>query len=100
MVFASTSAIYGEPTQIPAPEDYAPLKPISIYASTKLACEALITSYAYNYNFKAILYRFANIIGSHSGHGVIYDFIQKLKKNPVRCLRFWVMVLKQNLIST
>lgn len=80
-VFASTSAVYGEPTQIPTPETYAPLKPISVYAATKLACEALITAYAYNYGFKAILLRLANIIGPRSNHGVIYDFVQKLRKN-------------------
>jgi len=80
-VFTSTSAVYGEPLVIPTPEDYAPLKPISIYAATKLACEALITAYAYNYGFNAIIYRFANVVGPRSGHGVIHDFIQKLRKN-------------------
>lgn len=82
LVFTSTSAIYGEPTEIPTPETYAPLKPISVYAATKLACEALISAYAYNYGFKATIYRLANVIGPRSGHGVIYDFIQKLKKTP------------------
>lgn len=81
-VFASTSAVYGEPAQIPTPENYAPLKPISVYAATKLSCEALITAYAYNYGFKAVLFRLANIIGPRSNHGVIYDFVQKLRKNP------------------
>jgi UDP-glucose 4-epimerase len=82
LVFTSTSAIYGEPTEIPTPETYAPLKPISVYAATKLACEALISAYAYNYGFKATIYRLANVIGPRSGHGVIYDFIQKLQKTP------------------
>lgn len=81
VVFASTSAVYGDADLIPTPENYAPLKPISIYAATKLACEALITAYTYNYGFKAIIYRFANIIGSRSSHGIIYDFIQKLQKD-------------------
>jgi UDP-glucose 4-epimerase len=82
LVFTSTSAVYGEPTEIPTPETYAPLKPISVYAATKLACEALISAYAYNYGFRAIIYRLANVIGPRSGHGVIYDFIQKLHKTP------------------
>lgn len=81
-VFTSTSAVYGEPTEIPTPETYAPLKPISIYAATKLSCEALISAYAQNYGFKASIYRLANVIGPRSGHGVIYDFTQKLIKNP------------------
>jgi UDP-glucose 4-epimerase len=81
-IFTSSSTVYGEPSKIPTPEDYSPLKPISVYGASKLACEALVTAYAYTYGFKAIIYRLANIVGSRSRHGVIYDFIQKLKANP------------------
>lgn len=80
--FTSSSTVYGEPAQIPTPENYAPLEPISVYGATKLACEAMITAYAYTYGFKAIIYRLANVIGSRSQHGVIYDFIEKLSNNP------------------
>ena len=52
------------------------------YGASKLACEALISAYAYTYGFKAIIYRLANIVGPRSKHGVIYDFIQELKANP------------------
>ncbi len=82
LVFASTSTVYGEPSRIPTLEDYSPLSPISVYGATKLASEALITAYASTYGFKAIIYRLANIIGPRSQHGVIHDFIQKLKNNP------------------
>ena len=82
LLFTSTSTVYGEATKIPTPEDYAPLKPISIYGSSKLACEALIMGYSYTYGFKAVICRLANIIGSRSTHGVIHDFIQKLRRNP------------------
>jgi UDP-glucose 4-epimerase len=82
LIFASTSTVYGEASEIPTPEDYAPLMPISTYGSSKLACEALITAYAYTYGFKAVIYRLANIVGPRSRHGVIYDFVQKLKRNP------------------
>jgi len=82
LVFASTSTVYGEASRIPTPEDYAPLKPISTYGASKLACEALITAYAYTYGFKAVIYRLANIVGARSRHGVIYDFIRKLERNP------------------
>jgi UDP-glucose 4-epimerase len=81
-VFSSTSTVYGEPSRIPTPEDYAPLMPISVYGASKLACEALISAYAYTFGFKAIIYRLANVVGPRSRHGVIPDFIQKLKKNP------------------
>lgn len=81
LIFTSTSTVYGEPTKIPTPENYSPLTPISIYGATKLASEALISAYAHTYNFKAVIYRLANIVGSRSKHGVIHDFIQKLRKN-------------------
>ncbi|MEM2440509.1 MAG: NAD-dependent epimerase/dehydratase family protein [Candidatus Bathyarchaeia archaeon] len=83
LIFASTSTVYGD-AHIPTAEDYAPLKPISVYGASKLASEALIMSYAYNYGFKAVIYRLANIVGSRAQHGVICDFIKKLKANPKR----------------
>lgn len=81
-VFTSTSTVYGEAAIIPTPENYSPMVPISIYGASKLACEAMISAYAATYGMKAWVYRFANIIGSRSTHGVIYDFVQKLKANP------------------
>ncbi len=81
-VFSSTSAIYGEASVKPTPESYGPLLPISFYGSSKLACEALATAFAHNYNMKVWIYRFANIVGSHTTHGAIHDFIKKLRRNP------------------
>jgi len=80
-VFASTSTIYGEPTIMPTPENYGPLKPISIYGATKLASEALVSAYCSSFKMSGIILRFANIIGMRSNHGVIYDFFNKLKTN-------------------
>ena len=82
LVFTSTSTVYGDATVIPTPETYTPLEPISVYGASKLACEALISAYCHSFGMKAWVFRFANIIGSRSGHGVITDFIQKLEKNP------------------
>jgi len=81
IVFTSSSVVYGEPNIIPTPENYGPLNPISIYGGTKLACEGLISSYCSTYGINAIIFRFANVIGSRSQHGVIWDFIHKIKKN-------------------
>lgn len=81
IIFASTSAIYGEATVRPTPEEYGPLLPISFYGASKLACEGLLTAFSHNYDFKVWIYRFANIVGSHSTHGAIYDFVQRLKKD-------------------
>jgi len=79
IVFASTSTVYGDAKKIPTSEDYAPLEPISIYGASKLASEALISSYAHTYNKKAVILRLANIVGPRSRHGVIIDFIIKLR---------------------
>ncbi len=81
VIFTSTSTVYGEADVIPTPEDY-PTHPISLYGASKLACEALIESYCHTFDMQAWIYRFANVIGKRSTHGVIYDFIMKLKKNP------------------
>lgn len=82
IVFSSSSVVYGEPTVIPTPENYGPLVPVSLYGASKLAGEGLITAYAHTFDMKAWIFRLANIVGSRSTHGIIIDFINKLKKNP------------------
>jgi UDP-glucose 4-epimerase len=75
--------VYGEPTIIPTPEDYGPLMPISVYGATKLGCEALVSAYTHLLPLKVIVLRFANVVGTRAGHGVIIDFIKKLRTNPM-----------------
>lgn len=82
LVFASTSTVYGEASVIPTPEDYGPLLPISTYGATKLGCEALAASFTQLAPLSVAIFRFANVVGGRSRHGVTYDFIVKLKKNP------------------
>jgi UDP-glucose 4-epimerase len=82
IVFTSTSAVYGEAGLVPTPEDYGPLLPISLYGASKLSCEALISSYCHTFDMQSWIYRFANIVGERGNHGVIADFIRKLRKNP------------------
>ena len=81
IVFASTSAIYGD-TGVSVDENYGPLFPISHYGASKLASEAYISSFCENYGFKAWITRFPNVVGERATHGAIYDFINKLRKNP------------------
>jgi len=81
IAFTSTSAVYGNAGVIPTPEDYGPLKTISLYAASKLAAEAIIYSYS-EFGIQSWVFRLANIIGGRSGHGVIPDFIKKLDKSP------------------
>ena len=81
LVFASSSSVYGEPEQIPVSED-APIRPVSVYGASKAACENLIHAYTKLYGIKAIILRYANVIGPRLRHGVVWDLINKLRKNP------------------
>lgn len=81
IVFASTSAIYGD-TGVCVDEDFGPLFPISHYGASKLASEAYISSFCENYGFKAWITRFPNVVGERATHGAVFDFINKLRKNP------------------
>lgn len=82
IAFTSTSTVYGEATVIPTPEDYGPLIPVSLYGASKLACEALITSYCHTFDMQSWIFRFANVVGSRSTHGITVDFVRKLKDDP------------------
>lgn len=81
-IFFSTSTVYGEAKILPTPEDYGPSIPISTYGASKLGCEALASSYAHTFGLRTLILRIANIVGSRANHGVIIDFINKLKTNP------------------
>ena len=81
LVFASSSSVYGEPDEIPVDEN-APLRPVSVYGASKAACEHLIHAYAKLYGLKAVALRYANVVGPRLRHGVVWDFINKLRKNP------------------
>lgn len=84
IAFTSTSTVYGEAKEIPTPETYAPLEPISLYGASKLGSEALISSFAHTFEIQGLSFRFANVVGPRSNHGVTYDFYHKLKRDPRR----------------
>lgn len=79
--FASTSAIYGETYDV-LNEDFGPLKPVSNYGAGKLASEAFISAFSSTYGIQTWITRFPNVVGERFTHGVIYDFIKKLRNNP------------------
>lgn len=82
LAFSSSSVVYGEASRIPTPEDYGPLIPISLYGAAKMGAEGLITSYCHTFEMQCWIFRFANVIGERSTHGVIFDFIRKLRQDP------------------
>ncbi len=85
IAFASSSAIYGNQTDI-LKEDSGPLMPISNYGAAKLASEAYISSFCECYDMMAWIIRFPNVVGWRLTHGVVYDFLNKLVKNPYELL--------------
>lgn len=84
IAFASSSVVYGEGAPMPTPENHGPCMPISLYGASKQAGEGLISSWVGTFGLQAWVFRFANIIGARGTHGVIFDFIHKLKADPSR----------------
>lgn len=82
IIFASSSAIYGNKPGVKISEDSGNIWPVSYYGGAKLASEAFIASYCYMNNTRSWIFRFPNVVGARLTHGVVYDFITKLRKNP------------------
>lgn len=82
VLFTSSATVYGDAPPVSLSEIHGPLLPISLYGAGKLACEGLISAYSHLFGIKAWIFRFANVAGGRMGHGVIFDFIQKLRQNP------------------
>ena len=78
--FSSSSAVYGL-NENRLYEDIGPLMPISNYGAMKLSSEALISASLESFLDKVCIYRFPNVVGVPATHGVILDFIKKLKKD-------------------
>ena len=81
LLYASGSGVYGDVAFKPIKESDQ-LLPVSPYGASKLAGEALLSAYAYMFDFKSIAFRFANVVGPRQTHGVGFDFLKKLKRNP------------------
>jgi UDP-glucose 4-epimerase len=81
LVFASTSAIYGE-LDVQLTEDVGPLQPISLYGAGKLGAEAFISAFSACFGIQSWVFRFPNVVGERATHGAMFDFINKLEANP------------------
>jgi UDP-glucose 4-epimerase len=80
VVFASSAAVYGNPTVFPTPESYG-FHPFSCYGLSKVVGEQYCQMYKEQYGLDIVITRFANVYGLRC-HGVIHDFLDKLAKNP------------------
>lgn len=88
ILFASGSGVYGDVPPTPLPEAWPDSIPISTYGASKLGGESLISAYSHLFGIKGTVLRFANVVGPHQTHGVAYDFIRRLLKDPQRLLIF------------
>ena len=84
LFFASTSAVYGDKKDVILDENTSALSPVSYYGAAKLGSEALISAFSYMNDMETLIFRFPNVIGPKLTHGVIYDFLRKLEKDPQR----------------
>src|SRR4029077_17557015 len=82
ILYASGSGVYGDLGEHAAHEDHGPLIPVSTYGASKLAGEALIASYAYMFGLSGCAFRFGNVVGPRQTHGVGFDFVRRLIKDP------------------
>ncbi len=82
LLYASGSGVYGDVGATPTPENFGPLLPISMYGASKLSCEGMISAFSHLYGIRGLVLRFANVVGSRQTHGIGYDFISKLRRDP------------------
>jgi UDP-glucose 4-epimerase len=84
ILYASGSGVYGDIGEIEADEDRGPLVPVSTYGASKLAGEALISSYCFMFGLSGCAFRFGNVVGPRQTHGVGFDFVRRLLDEPTR----------------
>jgi UDP-glucose 4-epimerase len=82
LLFASSGVVYGDFPANPLRESAGPLLPLSLYAAGKLSGEAFVSAYCHLFGIRAWIFRFANVVGGRTDHGVVYDFVQKLRRDP------------------
>tara|TARA_Y200000002_G_scaffold383265_1_gene404591 strand:- start:11353 stop:12333 length:981 start_codon:yes stop_codon:yes gene_type:complete len=85
LLFASSGAVYGKLClEKYVNETSGPYKPMSPYAAGKISSEAFIHTYCHLYGIRSWMFRFGNVIGARVTHGILFDFINKLKKDNTR----------------
>lgn len=81
VIFASTSAVYGNGQEKRPTSEKDPPSPISTYGLSKAAAEEECKFYCQNYGLPIVIFRIFNAYGPR-GHGVTADFLQHLRENP------------------
>lgn len=83
-VFASSAAVYGNPSSLPVKEE-AMLTPLSFYALSKLSAEKYIQLYETMFGVKSCILRFSNVFGPLQAGGVITNILNRIynDENPI-----------------
>jgi UDP-glucose 4-epimerase len=81
MAFSSSGTVYGDVGTTVTHENLGPCLPVSLYGAGKVASEGLISAFCGTFEMRAVIFRFGNIVGERTTHGVIFDFIRQLAKN-------------------
>ncbi len=84
LLYASGSGVYGDLGAFEIAEDHGPLLPVSTYGASKLAGEAMISSYCAMFHLQASAFRFGNVVGPRQTHGVGFDFVRRLLADPTQ----------------
>ncbi len=85
IVFASSSAIFGQIDDPIAEEFEGYERPASWYGKAKLASEYTLQALVADVPSTDVLcVRFPNVVGPLATHGVVYDFVRRLRANPGR----------------
>ncbi|MGE4577608.1 MAG: NAD-dependent epimerase/dehydratase family protein [Candidatus Methanomethylophilaceae archaeon] len=81
LFFSSSSAVYGNREGL-LREDMGDLRPVSYYGAYKLASESLIKAYSSMNGIDALIFRLPNVVGPEMTHGVVFDFMNKIRDDP------------------
>lgn len=71
LTYGSSASVYGNPRSVPVTEDH-PFDNHTLYGATKIAKEALMTSWAYSHNVPYVGFRYFNIYSERQGLGAFY----------------------------
>jgi len=90
IIYASSSAVYGDTDNVPTKEDVQ-LKPLSPYGFSKAIGEYYCQVFSYLFNINIIIFRYFNVFGARQDpnseySGVIAKFTNMAKKNENICI--------------
>lgn len=93
-VFASSSSVYGEQDKTPFKEDFNTDRPISLYAATKKANEAIAYTYHYLYGMNCTGLRFFTVYGPYGRPDMaMFSFTKAILENkPIQVFNEGVML--------